>query len=234
MKTLKQIMMSLLGGILFLTTCGQASPVTRTAPVPVVDRATSTSSPIPTNTSVPTETPTATITPLPTIPTFTPTFDVSTSITVMPAPKAECPRENPNFMPTFPIRTDQNFFIENSIESLQYLNAGGELIRATERLSLAFHGNPPIPEDVTGDNTPELVFVDYAEEPKLHIFLCDSGQYRDILPDISDNLTGYSTAIQATVNDLNRNGISDILLRTSCSRDLFCTSLFILEWERIR
>jgi len=84
--------MSLLSGMLFLTACGQASPAIQTAPIPVVGKATSTLSSTPTNTStsVPIETPTATITPLPTIPTFTPTFDARTIVTVTPAPKAEC------------------------------------------------------------------------------------------------------------------------------------------------
>lgn len=45
----------------------------------------------PTITSTATQTPTSTITPLPTIPTFTPTFDVSKIVTVTPAEKAECP-----------------------------------------------------------------------------------------------------------------------------------------------
>ena len=44
------------------------------------------------------DTSTPTITPLPTIPTFTPTFDVRTIVTAAPAPKAECPKEDSNFM----------------------------------------------------------------------------------------------------------------------------------------
>jgi hypothetical protein len=224
-KTLRRIWTGLLGGILFLTACGQTLPVTQTAPVPAVAKATSTPSAIPTNTNIPVPTET------PTISTFTPTFDARTILTVTPAPKAECPRENPDLVPSFPIRTDQDFFLDNSIEILQFLNSGGELKKAGERLSLAFHSDPPIARDVTGDIVPELVFVDDAKEPKLHIFMCDSGQYRDALPDISDNLTGYSTAIQATVNDLNPSGIQDILLKTSCNRGLGCTSLFILEWN---
>ncbi len=230
---MKRILITLLCGIIFLTACGQSSLATQVTPFPAVEAGTLTSSSVPTytRTTAPTITPAASITPLPTIPTFTPTFDARTIVTVTPAPKAECRQENPNLVPVFPIRTNQNFFIENNTEILQYLNAVGELKRAAKSLSFAFQGNTFITEDVTGDNIPELVFVDYAEEPKLHVFLCDGGQYRDALPDISDDLTGYSTAISATVNDLNKNGIPDILLRTSCSRGLGCTSLFILEWN---
>jgi hypothetical protein len=65
-KTLKQILVSLLGGILFLTARGQTSYVTPTTTIPIISSATATPSPNPTNisTSVPTETPTAPITPL--------------------------------------------------------------------------------------------------------------------------------------------------------------------------
>lgn len=229
---MKPLLTALLIGIFFLTACGGTPLQTQTAPASVSNNLTSTPSPTPTRTLIPSATPTASVTPLPTIPTFTPTFDVSTIVTVTPAPKAECPKENPSLMPSFPIRTDENYFLENSAEILQYLNDGGELKKAVERLKkTAPSYSPPIIEDVTGDKIPELVFVDYAVEPKLHVFSCADGQYRNISPDISDDLTGYSTAIQAMVNDPNQNGITDILLITSCSRALGCTSLFILEWN---
>src|ERR1051325_3076670 len=100
-KAMKQILIGLLGGILILTACGQASPVIQTPSIPVVDKATATPSQIPSNTITPTpsQTPTASITPLPTIPTFTPTFDVRTIVTFTPAPKAECPKINPDLTP---------------------------------------------------------------------------------------------------------------------------------------
>jgi len=92
-KTLKQILISLLGGILFLTACGQAP--TSNIPTALISATesntipSSTSSPLPTKTPreravEPTTTPHP-VTPLPTIPTFTPTFDVSTIIIVTPA-----------------------------------------------------------------------------------------------------------------------------------------------------
>lgn len=68
---------------LTLSACGTVS----TQPAPPAQTGT------PTITSAATRTPTATITPLPTIPTFTPTFDASTIVTVTPAERAECPEE---------------------------------------------------------------------------------------------------------------------------------------------
>ena len=88
---MKRISLSLCIGILFLTACGQATAV------PSIPSATSTPSVTltSTQTAVPSATPTVSVTPLPTIPTFTPTFDASTIVTVTPAPKAECPKSIP-------------------------------------------------------------------------------------------------------------------------------------------
>lgn len=229
---MKRIAIGLLSGMLFFTACRGATPLSQPIADSVSINSTSSPTSIVTRISIPSSTPTASITPLPTIPTFTPTFDVSTIVTVTPAPKAECSEEHPNLLPSFPIRTNENYFLENSAEILQYINEGGTLKKAAGRLEITAPSySPPIIEDVTGDKIPELIFVDYAGEPKLHVFSCDNGQYQDILQEIKDDLTGYSTAIHAAVNDLNQNGIPDILLRTSCSRGLFCTSLFILEWN---
>jgi len=103
---MKQTLVGLLGGILLLTACGQTSQPTQSTLISVID--TATPSPIPTTTSTlpATETPTASITPLPTIPSFTPTFDVSTIVTVTPAPKAECPAKKPDIKPDFKFDTE--------------------------------------------------------------------------------------------------------------------------------
>src|SRR5215208_7162564 len=98
-KLLKQFLMSLLGGILFLTACGQVSPtVLPTTAIPGTEPSTipvATSSPLPSRTPRErTNEPTITPTFLPTIPTFTQTFDASTIVTVTPAPRAACPNEN--------------------------------------------------------------------------------------------------------------------------------------------
>ena len=66
---MKRIILGLLSGIIFLTACGQTQPFDtaqdRPTPAPLIQNATFTPSPLPTNTStsIPTETPTASITP---------------------------------------------------------------------------------------------------------------------------------------------------------------------------
>jgi hypothetical protein len=84
--------------------------------------------PTDTATSIPTETPTASITPLPTIATFTPTFDVVRVVTVTPPPKAECPKETSGSAKEF-ATPDSNGFYEmaSAQDVLTYLNSEGTL-----------------------------------------------------------------------------------------------------------
>ena len=108
-------MTGLLCGILFLAAC---APAIQSTPAPIIDNTTATPSPLPTatRTALPAATLTASITPLPTIPTFTPTFDVSTIVTVTPAPKAECPIENSNIVPELKL-AETNACLENAVKN---------------------------------------------------------------------------------------------------------------------
>src|SRR5258706_13926797 len=100
-----KMLRNLLAFITILILVSACAPTTQT--IPVINNATSTSSPLPTadttRTALPSETPTTSITPLPTISTFTPTFDVSPVVTLTRRPKAQCPKENPNLPPTFSV-----------------------------------------------------------------------------------------------------------------------------------
>ena len=218
-KTLKQFLMSLLGGILFLTGCGQTSPATQTVPVPAVDKATATPSPIPTNTStpVPTETPTATITPLPTIPTFTPTFDVSTITTVTPAPKAECPKENPSVVAKFATPNSYGSYESfSTAEILDYLNSGGTPAQLRDS------GVADI-VDLTGDSVNEVGYKGFIGG-SYAILGCKDGKYQDFLDfsgDVGVNL--------ASVVDLNKNGIPEIILYDVVHYGFADVSVF--EWD---
>src|ERR1044071_9747841 len=122
---MKQIMTGLLCGILFLAAC---APAIQSTPAPIIDNTTATPSPLPTatRTALPAATLTASITPLPTIPTFTPTFDVSTIVTVTPAPTAECQKEDSTLKPDLKV-----LFAQEGLQSLKdqalldFLNMGG-------------------------------------------------------------------------------------------------------------
>ena len=224
-KTLKQILMSLLGGVLLLSACGQTSPIIQTAPVPAVDKATAAPSPIPTNTStpVPTETPTATITPLPTVPTFTPTFDVSTIVTVTSAPKAECPTENLQKKFVFDRTTyDPNF----SKKFLDFLNSGGSRRSVVTAYQQAYRwaDNSVIQEkDVTGDKVPELLFT---ESGFFSIYMCNHGQYK--IKVLLAETYHFTQPIIVEIQDLNHDGPVEIIAMEGDERVRIVS---VFEWD---
>jgi len=174
-----------------------------------------TSTPSPTRTLLPSATPTATITPLPTISTFTPTFDVSTIVTVTPAPKAECPKEDPSVVAKFATPViDGHYEVYSSDEILDYLNSGGTLARLRD---------PDLADimDFTGDMVNE---VGYRGLSSYSILGCKDGQYQDFLyitGDVGVNLAG--------VIDLNKNGIPEVIFYEVIHYGYIDISIF--EWD---
>lgn len=224
---MNRILISLLGGIMFLTACGQASSPTQPVPIPVVEQATITPSPITTamQTSLPLDTPTAStpalapgasVTPLPTIPTFTPTFDASTIITVTAAPKGECPATIP-----YP----------NTDFDLIELMKKGNYANAKEAILWFLHKYDPQPlveyawkswgvprehaafQDLTNDGLPELAIgVPSIGITAFYIFGCKDGHYEELLYIQSNGLSGPATFF--SINDNNRNGLLELTLLT--------------------
>ena len=221
--------MSLLSGILFLTACGQTLPVTQTALVPAVDKATTTSSPIPTNTStpVPTETPTATITPLPTIPTFTPTFDTSTITTITPAPKAECPKENRSLKPDFQLEYYSN---DADRKIPEFLNKGGAISIMVNEMSKVYNEYAYRFTDVTNDQTPELIFDGFEKlYDTFYILRCQHGQY--VVFSGQDAMgVSLGNAIY-TIIDMNKNGMPEIVIYKESGTGGGDYHFFIGEWN---
>jgi len=167
---MKRIILGLLSGILFLTACGQTS--TAVTSVPLIQNSTSTPSPIPTNTntSILSETPTASITPLPTIPTFTPTFDARTIVTVTPASKAECLKENPSVVAKFTTpNSDGSYEIYRTSDILDYLNSGGTAAQLKDS------GLAEI-IDLNGDGVNEVVYRGIIRTA-YNILGCKDGKY---------------------------------------------------------
>jgi len=158
-KTFWQILITV---TFLLTACGQPTPI------PVIDSATSTPSPIPTatptRTALPTATPTASITPLPPIATFTPTFDVSTIVTVTPAPKAECPKRNTSLV--FNPPTQNNQLTNYGQIVLDFLISGGT-VNAIDLKNLVQQ------QDINGDGIPEIIVSDKDTT----IIGCENGNY---------------------------------------------------------
>lgn len=207
--------------LILVTACASA---TQTAPFPSIQNATFTPSPLPTdtNTSIPTETPTASITPLPTIPTFTPTFDARTIVTVTPAPKAECPKENS----TLKLDGDFQSFDNPGNDILDFLNKGGASKTVISEINKAsLRGYPfGLEEDLTNDHVPELIV---ATNGKLLVFGCIKGSYKVFLN--WDDPRGSIYVID--IQDMNLNGLPDIVARTIPCQDGSCTKYRIYEWN---
>ncbi|MFZ5885489.1 MAG: hypothetical protein ACOYYI_17100, partial [Chloroflexota bacterium] len=225
------IIIGLLINILFLTACGQTTIVTPTALVHPVEQAPSTPSPTPTRTLVPSATPTASITPLPTIPTFTPTFDVSTIVTVTPAPQAECPKENPkakldtSFFQEYPEKSSDNQ-IQQAV--LDFINSGGS--RQVANFELQKNNKYGYPygstanTDLTNDGVTEFIVEIGAG---FRIYTCRNGLYETSLDFYGG--VGESASI-VEIKDMNLNGIPEIVAGiTTCSGH--CFDISIKEWN---
>lgn len=197
---MKKIVFVLLAVIIFLSACGQSTPV------PVVDDVTPTPALTLTSTAtlLPSATPTASITPLPTIPTFTPTFDVSTIVTVTPAGKAECPKTNPqaklvlNEIPDYLPGPDE---IVPPI--LEFLNQGGDVNTAIQMINQMYGRGEVVLaffQDLTNDGMPEIVI----KYPSMVVFKCQNGQYQIVYE--GGGFTSYEI-----LDDLNENGLPEIM-----------------------
>jgi hypothetical protein len=156
----------------------------------------------PTVTSTATQAPTSTITPLPTIPTFTPTFDVSTIVTVTPdGNKAECQKNSPyNFSAT--LAKDINVLYPLKII------------------------------DVTNDGFPEVISIGKSASGihfgEISIFSCQGNSFS--LLERVIGLSDIPTL--ATIQDLNSNGIPEIVTAArACGGFGACWEIYILEWD---
>ena len=234
-KTLKKILIGLLGGILLLAACGQTPPVAQTAPIPLIESATVTFSPMPTSTitTMPSATPTASITPLPTIPTFTPTFDASTIVTVTPAPKAECPNVDPTIKPESFLPEELRFPSPNVTGNLlEFLNKGGSGKTLVERLDRIYLKSDYIGgyafSDVTGDQIPEFLYVELHHGGKPIVFSCRNGSFEPLA-----TLSGQhdSTVYAMEVDDLNTDGIPELLVMGTDGVSHPQSKLYLYEWN---
>jgi hypothetical protein len=151
----------------------------------------------PTATATRTQTPTITVTPLPTIPSFTPTFDASTIVTVTPAEKAECPKvdydipfengfkkidacfktaEQDGSYPVACLNKNLHY------EILDYLNSGGDIKAILATLDEYGYGENYlyVYKDLTGDTEPEFLLRDtfrYSSSGGYFFYTCVDGYY---------------------------------------------------------
>ena len=182
--------------------------------------------------AVPSQTPylTQTPTPLPTVPTFTPTFDVRLIVTVTPAPKAACPQEDP----TVAIDTPEIYQQADLDASIRLANERGDLLlgllnRGLKLSSLLAELNSKRfkydNEDLTGDGVKDILLSDLG---RIHIFYCDNGRYKLFT---EDNFYDITFAPAFTIMDLNKNGLPEIILPNGVSGKRGGLDYRIEEWN---
>jgi hypothetical protein len=203
---------------------------------PIHDNPTASPSPFPTTTQtpLPTKTLTPSITPLPTIPTFTPTFDVSTIATITPAPKAECPEIDSAIKVENYVPEKLDYPSPHTTEKiLDFLNEGGDGRTLITRLKQIYpiggdyRGGYDL-YDVTGDQRPEFLYIEINYEGKLLIFSCKQGKYELLatLPEENDFLD-YTMQVA----NLNMNGIPEILVMGTNGVSYAVSTIYFYEWN---
>ncbi|MCL4274344.1 MAG: hypothetical protein KJZ77_10775 [Anaerolineales bacterium] len=208
---------------LILSACGTAT----TQPASLAQTGT------PTITATTTQTPTITVTPLPTIPTFTPTFDVSTIVTVTPAEKAECPTidSKVNVKEYFPEKLE--YPSPNASDKIaEFLNEGGNGEFLAERfdeiyIKSDYRGGYAF-RDLTGDQVSEFLFVEINFSGKPIVFSCRNGYYERLFVLSRDHdFWDYTFEI----DDLNVDGIPEIIVTGTDGVSFPQSKIYIFEWD---
>jgi hypothetical protein len=157
----------------------------------------------------PTKAHTATFTPSPTLtslPTFTPTLKA-------------CPQIDANLIYVPPEGRDYELSIQN------FLNAGGD-----PKL-LAQHNIVTI-EELNADDVPEILVQPYTIFKSLLLFSCSDGEYREqLFRDDNSDIGLAEHIVILAIDDLNQNGVPEVVFKTITCLWGRCGSLFIVEWD---
>jgi len=232
---MKNLLISLFLVVFFLSACRQATPISQSSGTsqntltPILASEISTVpvkqfTPLPSKTPrEPRNEPTASVTPLPTIPTFTPTFDVSTIVTVTPAPKAECPKINSQA--DLELNKVQGYVPDTSEIAppiLDFLNNGGDASKLIQQVNQVYGKGKVIVgllQDLTNDGVPDVII----KYPGMLIFTCQNGQYQMVYE-------GGGLASYKILDDLNKNGIPEILTNLFLISNAG-TDIILQEWN---
>jgi hypothetical protein len=187
--------------------------------------------PTATRTRLPSITPGPTTTPYPTrtatlIPTFTPTHDPN--ITSTPVSVAQCPAENPDFIPVFNSPNEVHYHDQ---EILEFLNTG-----ATRQVVItAYRQDHPQAEDwviqekdVTGDGVPEFIYTESLIRAMLYVYHCKDGTY-ELETALAEDFRFPALTILG-IRDLNLDKIDEIIAVMGDDRTRF---FYVLEWDGI-
>lgn len=168
------------------------------------------------------------MTPFPTrTATFTPTlYDPANAVTRTPAPAAQCPVENPDFVPVF---NSPSEFHRHDQEILEFLNAGA----TRQTVITAFRQDHPGYEDwiiqekdVTGDGVPEIIYEESLIGAYLYVYHCKEDIY-ELQFALDEDFRWPALTILA-ISDLNIDGVNEIVAVMGDDRTRF---FYVLEWD---
>jgi hypothetical protein len=170
-----------------------------------------------------------------------PTFDAANIVTRTPAPAAECPAEQAGASLNLPLGRPV------SADLITFLNSGGSFatvraaLEATPSPNMDSHKGSVITSgpDLTGDGVPEIflsinnypppdqsleyAFTDYV------VLSCANGVYQELY---SWSYGGYDYFSAQVTQDVNRNGVPELLIVDSYSKGFHSdASLTLLEWD---
>ncbi len=168
------------------------------------------------------------VTPLPTIPTFTPTFDVRAIVTATPAPKAECPVERQSLAKLRIFSENDELYSQNYIDQiLVFLNDGMPVntlsIELNKENSWGLAYGDLNFADITNDTVSELfVTIGYSH----FVLRCESKEYQ-IIYSREDVISGTKLSL----SDWNKNSILELQVSIAPCVDTYCPEMWLYEWD---
>jgi len=167
----------------------------------------------------------------------TPTFDTGKAVTKTSQPPAQCPVENPEITPGIADIISKVHFYSLGPAVLNYLNFGGTMSKLTKprtiysefwEREITFETDIS-QEDLTGDGIPEIILKDWVE---LNIFGCREGKYRTLLTiETNEPTFSHTGASLLDAQDLNRDGIPELLIMQGSCGTCVADDYRLLEWD---
>ncbi len=115
------------------------------------------------------------------------------------------------------------------IKYLDYLNQGGSPGNLVKLYSSRYGPFSYFYQDVTGDNTPELMLYDTTIPTTPYVYRCENGRFQ-MHSLASERGPGFWTAVRG-IEDLNLDNIPEVIVSLVDCSGSGCENIAILEWD---
>lgn len=168
----------------------------------------------------------------------TPTFNPASVVTRTPQRPAYCPVQQAWLIPDFSWSLKYDRFYSLKDAALSFLNSGGTYEKLIEPVTLfSYIWDREITftaeasqEDLTGDGVPEIIMRD---EVDFYILGCQAGKYQALLTikGSGGGPIGTGAARLLDSEDINRDGIQEVLISKSSCGNCVGDDYQLLEWD---